>query len=162
MRIGRKQSQQADEVYESIGAAGGGRVGDLADVRSAMEQKIPAADLTALLDEYYWQLTRAADERALRRGRSPQLGLFTGQPESLDGYVALGDVARVKKRYMVNADWVTHLQLMNDNVQEVSHRYLLEQADHAKLLPYLAAGLTTEKALEEYWRAHPQPAAATP
>lgn len=162
MKISRKDSQRADAAYEAIATRNAGRVPDLVLVRDEIEATIPAAAIDVLQDEYYWQLTQGADNRALKRGRSSQLGLFSGDPEALDGYVALGDQARVKKRFMVNADWVTHLQLMNENVQDVTHRYLTEQGDHSKLQPYLAQGMTTEEALEAWLRAHPQPASATP
>lgn len=162
MKTSRKDSQSADAAYEAIAARNAGRVPDLVLVRDEIVATMPVAAISVLQDEYYWQLTRGADERALKRGRSPQLGLFSGVPEALDGFVSLGDQARVKKRYMLNADWVTHLQLMNGNVQDVNLRYLTEQADHSKLLPYLAQGMTTEDALAAWRRAHPQASSGTP
>jgi len=157
MRADRTDTKRADEAYERVARRSAGRLDDLSAVRVEIEQSIPAADVARLQDAYFWQLTRGADERALHRGRSQQIGLFSGQADALDGYVALGDTARVKRRFMVNADWVAHLQLMQDNVQDVNRRYLTEQSDHAKLLPYLAQGMTTEEALAAYRRAQPKP-----
>lgn len=161
MKISRSESRRADAVYERVSSQSGGRP-TLEVIRLEMEASVPAADLAVLQDQYFWALTQGADERALKRGRSAQIGLFSGQPDALDGYVALGGNDRVKRRMMENADWVTHLQLMHDHMQDVNRRYLTEQSDHSKLLPYLAQGMTTETALDSWHRDHPQAASAAP
>lgn len=161
MKIPRGETRRADAVYEAVAARNGGR-SELDDVRAEMEATIAAADLAVLQDQYFWALTHGADERALRRGRSAQISLFSGQVEALDGYVALGGTARVKRRVMLNEDWVTHIQLMHDNVQDVSRRYQTELSDHSRLLPYLSRGMDTEQAMDAWRRDHPRAAGGLP
>lgn len=165
MRVSSAHRKIADAAYEAVAARSSGRIDDFGDVRAEIKRTLPSVDTALLVEQYVDQLASGADERALERGRSPQLGLFTGDPVALDGFFPTGDGKRVKVRLAAAADWVVLIQLKGDNVQAVSHEYQEWIVAHSRLLPWLSQGMTTEKALEAYRRANPTPptpAAAQP
>lgn len=159
MRVSSAHRKIADAAYEAVATRNSGRIDDFEDVRSEIKRTLPAVDTAMLVEQYVDQLASGADDRALERGRSPQLGLFTGTPVALEGFFPTGDGKRVKVGRAYAQDWVVLIQLKGDNVQAVSHEYQEWIVAHSRLLPWLSQGMTTEKALEEYRRANPQAAA---
>ena len=150
MRVSAAHRKLADDAYEAVAARSQGRIDALDAVASTLKKALPAVDTALLVEQYVAQLVAGADERALARGRSPQIGLFDGTPVALDGFFATGDGKRVKVRAATAADWVTLLQLKGDNLAAVQHEHAEWLTAYGRLLPWLSQGLTTEQALAAY------------
>lgn len=157
MRMSRQDIQKADDAYEAVAARNAGRIDSLDDVVSEIGSAFPVADVDMLKQRWYRELAAAADRRALEKADNGQLSLFDGNAEALEGFFALGDSQRVKVKVALNADWVANLQIKSENAGRIMQRYLEAQAEHSRLQPYLAQGMTTEVALRAYLQDHPQP-----
>lgn len=142
----------ADTAYESVADANNGQIPSIDEVADAIT--LPLDDADERERRFRLTLARGADKRKLAQGRSAQLNLFSGDPEALDGFMALGDGRRVRVRNAMGVDWIANLDLQHQNVEDVMNTYHASMRQHALIAPYLAQGLTTEDAVRAYVRDH--------
>lgn len=154
LRAIRKHDQDiVDQVYESVAGQNNGRIASLDDVIAAVI--LDPASSVEREAAYIIGLVETVDKRKVERGHSAQLNLFSGQPDALDGYLALGDGRRVQVRHAMAVDWADTLGLRAENLANVAKAYHTVVAQHAKIAPYLAQGMATDAAVLAYMRDHP-------
>lgn len=135
----------AANAYDDTAAAG--ERFDLDLIQHLIRDEAASANLgEQILDMAIADAVRYVDES--RRDRGEPAGLFG----DLDRVLATGDGLRRRKGSCGADDYAKHMAIVTANAAAVTAAAAQEQAEYARLLPYLTAGQTVEEAVGS-WRA---------
>ncbi len=107
---------------------------------------------TDYIEEILDALVEKEDRRRIAQGNDAQLDLLSGEERAFEGMWALGDGRRVQKKYVVEDDYIRHLQVKGKANADSNKAWKKDQREAEALLPLMRGGKVTLPEAVTKWR----------